>query len=75
MRYVVGFIRFWYEFIVGDDWLVAAGVVVALGVTWVLSHNDVPAWWLMPVAVLALLLTSLWRATRESARPTPGAGR
>ena len=62
MKYVVAFFRFWYDFIVGDDWLVAAGVVVALTLTWVLAHRDVSAWWLMPVAVVLLLVTSLWRA-------------
>ena len=31
MRYVRGFLRFWYDFIVGDDWKIAAAVVVALG--------------------------------------------
>lgn len=67
MRYVFAFFRFWYEFIVGDDWLVAAGVMAALAITWVLAHNDASAWWLMPVAVVALLVTSLWRATRTSA--------
>jgi len=67
MRYVVGFFRFWYEFIVGDDWLVAAGVVVALAFTWLLAYNDVAAWWVMPVAVVVLLVTSLWRATRTHA--------
>lgn len=25
---------FWYDFVVGDDWKIAAGVVVALGLTW-----------------------------------------
>jgi hypothetical protein len=64
VRYVVAFGRFWYEFIVGDDWLVAAGVVVALALTWVLTRHDVSAWWLMPVAVAALLAASLRRATR-----------
>jgi hypothetical protein len=65
MRYVVAFVRFWYEFIVGDDWRMAAGVVVALGATAVLS-SAVPAWWVMPVAVVAILYGSLWRATRSS---------
>ena len=32
MRYVVAFGRFWWEFIVGEDWRIAAGVVFALGV-------------------------------------------
>jgi hypothetical protein len=30
MRYVVLFGRFWYDFIVGDDWKIAAGVTAAL---------------------------------------------
>ncbi len=65
MRYVVAIGRFWYEFIVGDDWLVAAGVVVALGATALLAHVDASAWWVMPLAVVALLGTSLRRATRR----------
>jgi hypothetical protein len=56
--------RFWYAFLVGDDWTIAAGVVVALGLTWLVAHRDVPAWWLLPVAVVALLATSLWRTRR-----------
>jgi hypothetical protein len=31
-RFVAGFLRFWWDFIVGDDWRIAAGVVVVLGV-------------------------------------------
>jgi hypothetical protein len=30
-RFVVGFARFWWDFIVGDDWRIAAGVVLVLG--------------------------------------------
>lgn len=63
---VLGFLRFWYEFIVGDDWTVAAGVIGALAVTSLLVHRSVPAWWLMPVAVGLLLFTSLRRAARGS---------
>ncbi len=32
MRFVEAFLRFWYEFIVGDDWRIAVGVVAVLGV-------------------------------------------
>jgi hypothetical protein len=26
----VSFLRFWYDFVIGDDWKIAAGVVLAL---------------------------------------------
>jgi hypothetical protein len=31
-RLAVGFLRFWWDFIVGDDWRIAAGVVAFLAV-------------------------------------------
>ena len=49
--------RFVWDFVIGDDWVVAAGVVVALAVTAWLE-----LWWLMPLAVLVLLWLSLRRA-------------
>ena len=30
MRLVAGFFRFWWDFIVGDDWKIAAGVAAVL---------------------------------------------
>jgi hypothetical protein len=30
MRYITKFARFWYEFVVGDDWKIAIAVLVAL---------------------------------------------
>ena len=65
MRYLASFARFWWDFIVGDDWTVAAGVAVALGLTSLLTHDSVNAWWLLPHAVALLLAASLWRATRR----------
>jgi hypothetical protein len=64
MKYIVGFFQFWYDFIVGDDWTVAAVVVLALGLTALLAHNDIVAWWLMPIAVALVLSASLWRVAR-----------
>jgi hypothetical protein len=61
MTFVRNFVAFWYDFIVGDDWRVAAGVIVALVLTALLAHRDVAAWWLMPLAALLLLVLSLWR--------------
>jgi hypothetical protein len=64
MSYVVKFLRFWYDFVVGDDWRIAAGVVIALGVTAGLTDRGVAAWWVMPAAVIAILFGSLRRAIR-----------
>jgi hypothetical protein len=57
---------FWYDFVVGDDWVVAAGVVVGLAATYLLSHQaGVPAWWVLPALIVILLPASLWRAARR----------
>ena len=65
MRYLVAFLRFWWDFVVGDDWRIAVGVVAALALTALLTHHDVNAWWLMPLAVVAILLASLRRVARS----------
>jgi hypothetical protein len=31
VRYINGFLEFWYDFIVGDDWKIAVAVVIAVG--------------------------------------------
>jgi hypothetical protein len=62
MRHVVAFGRFWWEFVVGDDWLAAVGVAVGIGATAALAAENVTAWWLLPLAVLAVLYVSLRRA-------------
>jgi hypothetical protein len=53
-----------WEFVVGDDWVTALGVVVALGITAIVAGAGGTAWWLMPVAVVGLLVLSLRRAAR-----------
>jgi hypothetical protein len=62
---VRGFLAFWYDFIIGDDWRVAVGVVLALGVTAVVGRAGVSNWWVLPAAVAVLLPLSVWRAARR----------
>jgi len=64
MRTLRAFLSFWYDFIVGDDATIAVGVVVALAATAILAWLHVPAWWLLPAAVVVLLGLSLRRASR-----------
>jgi len=66
MRFVARFGRFWWNFVVGDDWRAAAGIGVAIAVTAVLAAGGIPAWWFMPVAVAAVLWLSLRREARAS---------
>lgn len=66
MSRLVAFLRFLWEFVVGDDWRIAAGVVVALGITATVATTDVAAWWILPVIVLMLLIGSVWRAANSS---------
>jgi hypothetical protein len=68
MKYARAFGRFWWNFIVGDDWRVAAGVAVALALTYVLTDNGINAWWLLPAGVALLLTESLRRAVRPAKR-------
>lgn len=57
---------FAYDFVIGDDWWVAAGVAVALAVTYALSHSaGISAWWLVPATLAVLLPVSLLRAVRK----------
>ena len=53
-----------WEFLVGDDWLTALGVCVALALVAAIAALGVAAWWVLPLAVPALLCLSLLRATR-----------
>jgi len=61
----VRFARFWWDFVVGDDWRAAAGVVIALGATAAIVAAGVNAWWLMPIGVAAVLFLSLRRAAAD----------
>jgi hypothetical protein len=55
-------LRWVWEFVAGDDWVAAVGVVLALGVTALIAAAGAPAWWVMPVAAIGLLALSLRRA-------------
>jgi hypothetical protein len=55
------FALFWWDFVVGDDWRVAAGIALALGLTAVLATTWATAWIVLPLAVAAVLWLSLLR--------------
>ena len=64
MNRIKAFGAFWYDFVIGDDWHVAALIVAGLGLTAILTHvAGVNAWWLLPLVAFAALGWSLLRAT------------
>lgn len=65
VRRIRAFGAFAYDFVIGDDWTVAAAVAAGLAVTYALSRTAVNPWWLIPVLLAFLLPFSLWRATRK----------
>jgi hypothetical protein len=64
--WIVAFGRFWYHFIVGDDWTVAVAVAIGLILTWILNSAHFIAWWLVPVIVVTMLGLSLGRASKKT---------
>jgi hypothetical protein len=64
LGWLQGFGRFWYRFIIGDDWTIAATVAAALELTWLLRTAGVAAWWLPPLAAAVVIGESLRRTNR-----------
>ena len=60
MRFAKGFARFWWDFIVGDDWRIAAGVVAVLAVSAVLvAKTAVPDWLVAVLAATGIVLVAI----------------
>jgi hypothetical protein len=68
MRGMKAFLLGVWDFVVGDDWRTALGVVLALALTAVIAEASISAWWVMPLAVLGLLALSIRRAARGATR-------
>ena len=66
MRRLRAFGRFWWDFVVGDDWRAALGVVLAIGATAALAAAGIDAWWLLPIAVALVLYISLRREVGQA---------
>jgi hypothetical protein len=60
MRLVAGIARFWWDFIVGDDWRIAAGVVLVLCAGALLvSATDASAAVVATVTAVGIMLVAI----------------
>ncbi len=66
LHWIVAFGRFWYEFVIGDDWVGAAGVAVLIAGAWGLLQAGARAFWLGPAVVVTVTGVTVWRAHARS---------
>ncbi len=64
LRGLKAFGAFWWDFIVGDDWRIAAAVVAAIVATAGLADAGVAVWWLTIATALGALTVSASSAAR-----------
>jgi len=57
-----------WNFVIGDDWRLAAGAGAAIGLVAVLVGLSLNAWWVLPVAVPGLMWWSVSGVARRSRR-------
>lgn len=68
VRWLTAFVRFWWEFLIGDTPELFVGVVAVLGVLTVICLRPglhTAAAFLAPLLVAGVLTMSVWRAVRR----------
>ncbi len=71
MGFITGFFKFWYDFVVGDAWEIAAGIVLVLAIGAVLTSSGAVAHEVIPLLVGAgivlVVAGSIWMEARRRA--------
>ena len=62
---VIAFGAFWVDFIVGDDWRIAAGIVLSFILTATITYSAL-TWAIVPLFVALFLSYSLYRASKSA---------
>lgn len=65
MKPILRFGRFWYDFVIGDDWRVAVVVIVSIAIVTVTAHHGLNWWWFLPLAVAGVLTASVVEVARR----------
>ncbi len=64
MYYLKQFALFWYRFLIGEDWVGAAIVMVGLIATYGLLKANIDVYWFLPLVVMLSISISLFRQSR-----------
>ncbi len=59
------FLLFWYDFLVGDDWKSALGVVIGLILTYLLRGTHGSSWYVLPITTGLLMIYYLFSVARN----------
>ena len=57
-----------WDFVVGDDWVTALGVVACFGLVAAIATTDRGVWWVTPIIVALLLALSVLRVAFSAIR-------
>lgn len=68
-RLLVGFGRFWWDFLVGDTPELFLAVLAVIGIALALHRNTAAGAVLVIAAVVAFLALSTWRGRKRDASP------
>lgn len=65
MNRLEGFGRFWWDFVVGDDPILAIGVIASILVAIGLHAAGINGWWAVFLGAAVTLIASLHKATKR----------
>jgi hypothetical protein len=72
VRFLSAFARFWWDFVVGDDWRIAAGVVVVLALGALLvAATEAPDGLVAALMALGILLVAIGSIAATARRNVP----
>jgi len=72
MKFIKGFGQFWYEFIIGDDWKIAAAVVIGLAISVAGLKANILSDGALAVAAAALIVVLFSLSLIIDVRPRRG---
>ena len=56
MKFLKAFGQYWYDFIIGDDWKIAAAVLSALLALFIIEKNNlITGWWLSIAGAILIM--------------------